>query len=76
MCVGFPGVVVAVDTSGVTVETEGRRRRASMLLLPDLRVGDAVIVAAGTVIERLDPLEAAAISHTLRTAIAELTTDD
>jgi hydrogenase assembly chaperone HypC/HupF len=73
MCIGFPGVVVAIDSRGATVETEGRRRRASTLLLPDIQVGDSVIVAAGTVLERLDPSDAAHIRDTLRAAIAQPT---
>ncbi len=61
MCLGFPGLVVAVDATSATVDTEGRRRRASTLLAPDLQVGEWVFVAAGTVIDRLDPDEAALI---------------
>ena len=61
MCLGFPGLVVAVDPTGATVDSEGRRRRASTLLAPDLQVGEWVFVAAGTVIDRLDPEEAAFI---------------
>jgi hydrogenase assembly chaperone HypC/HupF len=55
MCLGAPGLVVAIDASGAIVETDGRRRRANTLMLPDLAVGEWVYVAAGTVIERLVP---------------------
>jgi hydrogenase expression/formation protein HypC len=70
MCVGFPGRVVAVDELGATVDHEGRTRRASTLLMPDLAPGDWVLVAAGTVVERLDPAEAELMQATLREAIA------
>jgi len=70
MCLGFPGLVVAVDATGATVDTEGRRRRASTLLAPDLAVGEWVYVAAGTVVDRLDPDEVAFIRATLLAAIA------
>jgi hydrogenase assembly chaperone HypC/HupF len=70
MCVGFPGRVVAVDELGATVEQEGRTRRASTFLVPDIAPGDWVYVAAGTVVERLDPAEAELIQSTLRKAIA------
>jgi hydrogenase assembly chaperone HypC/HupF len=70
MCLGFPGLVVAVDATGATVDTEGRRRRASTLLAPDLAVGEWVFVAAGTVVDRLDPEEVAFIRATLLEAIA------
>ncbi|HLB44696.1 MAG TPA: HypC/HybG/HupF family hydrogenase formation chaperone, partial [Candidatus Limnocylindrales bacterium] len=70
MCVGFPGQVTAVDDLGATVKTLGRERRASTLLLPDVLVGDWVYVAAGTIVERLDPVEAAAIRKLLLEAAA------
>lgn len=70
MCLGFPGRVTAIDVSGATIDTEGRQRRASTLLMPGLAVGDWVFVAAGTVIDRLEPAEAAHIRTTLFEAIA------
>ncbi len=69
MCMSFPGTVIEVDPTGALVETDGRRRRASTLLLPDVCPGDRVVVAAGTIVERLDPSEAAEIDALLRTAI-------
>jgi hydrogenase assembly chaperone HypC/HupF len=70
MCIAFPGLVVDVDAFGAVVETEGRRRRASTLFLPDIAVGEWVAVAAGTIVERLEPERAADIQDLLRTAIA------
>lgn len=70
MCLGFPGRVVDVDELGATVDTEGRRRRAATLLIPDLVPGDWVFVAAGTVVDRLDPDEAERIREILLEAIA------
>ena len=65
----FPGLVLAVDATGATVETEGRRRRASTLLFPDIAVGDRVVVAAGTIVDRLDAWQADEIDALLRAAI-------
>ena len=70
MCVAFPGRVTAIDAGGATVDTEGRQRRASTLLVPDVAVGDWVFVAAGTIVDRLDPEEAVMIRATLLEAIA------
>ncbi len=70
MCIGFPGTVVTVDESGATVDQEGRLRRASTLLIPDIAPGDHVYVAAGSIVERLDPDEAEEIRATLLKAIA------
>ncbi|HSO29178.1 MAG TPA: HypC/HybG/HupF family hydrogenase formation chaperone [Candidatus Sulfomarinibacteraceae bacterium] len=70
MCIGFPGTVVSVDEFGATVDQEGRLRRASTLLIPDIALGDHVFVAAGSIVERLDPDEAELIRATLLQAIA------
>ena len=70
MCLGFPGRVTALDAAGATIDTEGRQHRASTLLMPGLAIGDWVFVAAGTVLERLEPDEAARIRATLLEAIA------
>ena len=70
MCIAFPGRVVAIDAVGAVVETEGRRRRASTLLLTAVAVGDWVTVAAGTIVERLEPDQAEEIQDVLRAAIA------
>ena len=70
MCIGFPGRVSAIDGLGATVDTEGRQRRASTLIMPGIAVGDWVLVAAGTIVDRLDPDEAEMIRATLLEAIA------
>lgn len=58
MCVTYPGQVLEVGDDGALVDIEGRRRRASLLLVPDVAVGDWVIVATGTVLEIVDPEQA------------------
>jgi hydrogenase assembly chaperone HypC/HupF len=76
VCIGYPGRVLAVDGDGATVSQEGRARRASTLLLPEIAPGDWVIVAAGTIVRRLEPAEAAAISLELDRAIEHTTSID
>ena len=65
MCLDFPGRVVERTGDVAVVECEGRCRRASTLLYPDLAVGDCVYVAFGTVIERLDEETGRQINHEL-----------
>jgi hydrogenase assembly chaperone HypC/HupF len=65
MCISFPGQVVGIDAAGAVVETRGRRRRASTFLIDDVAVGDWVAVAAGTIVDRLEPHEAAELQHLL-----------
>jgi hydrogenase expression/formation protein HypC len=61
MCVAVPGRVLEIADEMAVVEYDRRRQRASLLLVPEAAVGDWVIVAAGTVLEVLDPDEAAEI---------------
>jgi len=68
MCIMSPGVVVAVDAEGATIDLDGRTRRASTVLLPDVVAGDQVLVAAGTLIRRLEPAEAADLIELLALA--------
>lgn len=70
MCIELPGQVVEVDDTGATVIRDGRLRRASTLFMPDVAPGDWVYLAAGTIVRRLDPEEAAAITATLRDAMS------
>ena len=69
MCLGFPGRVVELDANGAVVETDGRNRRATTIYLPDVAVGDWVVVAAGTIVDRIEPDRASEIQDLLRTAI-------
>ena len=68
MCIDFAAQVISRDGDVAVIESEGRRRRASTLLIPDVAVGDWVYVAVGTIIERLEPAEAEQINNELRTA--------
>lgn len=69
MCLDFPGRVIEVGTDyAVAVDCDGRLRRASTLLEPDLVIGDWVYVAAGTVVERLDDAQAQEITHEIAIA--------
>ncbi len=68
MCISPPVACWPSIRPGATVDLEGRVRRASTLLLPDVAVGDHVLVAAGTVIRRLDASEAAELAELLAIA--------
>jgi hydrogenase expression/formation protein HypC len=61
MCVAYPGQVLQITDDMAVVETDYRQRRASLMLVPEAVVGDWVIVSAGTVLQILDPNEAAEI---------------
>jgi hydrogenase expression/formation protein HypC len=58
MCLAEPREVTEVGAQTARIRSGGREREVSTLLVPDLRVGDYVIVAGDVVVERIDPLEA------------------
>ena len=70
MCIGYPARVLSFDSTDASVEMDGRRRHASMVLRPRIAVGDWVLVAAGTVIRRLDAEEAHDLRRTIDAAVA------
>jgi len=70
MCLDFVAQVIARQGDVAVVENEGRRWRASTLLMPETAAGDWVRVALGTILERLDAAEAAVINAELRAARA------
>ena len=71
MCLDFAAQVTSVEGQVATVDSDGRRRRASTLLIPDIAVGDWVYMALGTIIERLDPSVATSINAELKAAQGE-----
>ena len=71
MCLTAPARVLSVEAGGATVLLGGRERRASTLVVPEVRVGDWVIVAAGTILEQIDPLEAAQLAAAVNEAYRE-----
>ena len=68
MCVAYPGQVLQITDEMAIVETDHRQRRASLVLVPEVAVGDWVIVSSGTVLEILDPAEAMEIRALLDAA--------
>lgn len=63
MCRSTVARVVAVDGGDAVVEFEGAVRRASALLVPDLAVGDLVLIGLGTILGRVAPADLAALER-------------
>ncbi len=59
MCLAVPGKLVECQDQEAVVDMHGNRLRVSTILVPELAVGDWVLVHAGFVIQRLDEQEAA-----------------
>jgi hydrogenase expression/formation protein HypC len=62
MCLTMPGQVIALDAAGALIRCGEEEYHAAVLLIPDIAVGDYVLVQAGMILERLTPEEAAEIT--------------
>jgi hydrogenase expression/formation protein HypC len=75
MCLGIPGKVVEIDDEGALkmarVDFGGVRKEACLAYVPEVQVGDYVIVHVGFAISQLDEDEALRTLEMLR-AIDEL----
>ena len=54
MCLAVPGKIVSIEDSLAEVDLAGTIRKASLLLVPDARTGDYVLIHAGFAIQVLD----------------------
>jgi hydrogenase expression/formation protein HypC len=59
MCVAVSGKVIEIAKDEAIVDIQGRKRSVSVLLLPDVRVGNLVLISNGMIVERLSEEEAA-----------------
>ena len=58
MCLGIPMKVRSIKDDFAEVESGRLMRTINIQMLPNIKVGDYVIVHAGFAIERLDPKKA------------------
>jgi hydrogenase expression/formation protein HypC len=58
MCLAIPLKLVSVDGTDAVGEVGGIQREVSIMMTPDVKVGDYVIVHAGFAIQVLDQKEA------------------
>ena len=63
MCLMAPARVVSVDGTTCEVEVGGKVDKASMMLEPDLKAGDWVLVNSGTVVRVLEEDQAAEMTR-------------
>ena len=54
MCLAFPAKILKVDGAIAKVERKGVERDVSLMLLPDAKVGDYVLVHAGFAMEKVE----------------------
>lgn len=58
MCLAIPMKIMEIDGASAVVDAGGVSRKARVDLLPDLRVGDYVLMHAGLAIAKVDADEA------------------
>ena len=70
MCLAIPSKITQIDNEMATIDVDGVRRSASLMLLEDAAVGDYVIVHAGFAIKKLDEASAMETIRLLKEAAA------
>ena len=75
MCLALPMRITAVDGALATIATAGLEQRASLMLVPEAKVGDYVLVHAGFAISVMDEAEANETLELLR-EISAFAADD
>jgi hydrogenase expression/formation protein HypC len=58
MCLAVPAQLVSCDENEAVADLHGNRVRVSTLLVPEVKVGDWVLIHAGFAIQHLDAQEA------------------
>jgi len=58
MCLAVPGKIIEVQDMLGTVDVSGVTRQVSIMLLPETKVGDFVLIHAGFAIQSIDEEEA------------------
>ena len=71
MCLAVPMRVVSVEGVMATVELGGVQQPVNVSLLPDVKLGEYVIVHAGFALEHLDEAEARRTIELIRELDAE-----
>jgi hydrogenase expression/formation protein HypC len=58
VCLAIPAEIVQIEDEMAVVRVGDTLRKASLMLLPEVSLGDYVIVHAGFALHRVDPEEA------------------
>ncbi|MBC2709845.1 MAG: HypC/HybG/HupF family hydrogenase formation chaperone [Desulfosarcina sp.] len=70
MCLAIPSKITHIDNEMATIDVDGVKRSASLMLLEDAAVGDYVFVHAGFAIKKLDEESAMETIRLLKEAAA------
>ena len=70
MCLAIPSKITRIENNMATIDVDGVKREASLLLLEDAEIGDYVIVHAGFAIHKIDETAAIETLNLLKEAAA------
>ena len=70
MCLAIPSKITRIENNMATIDVDGVKREASLLLLEDAEIGDYVIVHAGFAIHKIDETAAMETLNFLKEAAA------
>lgn len=70
MCLAIPSKIIKIDQNVATIDVDGVKREASLLLLENPKVGDYVIVHAGFAIDKIDEKSAMTSLKALREIVS------
>ncbi|HDJ51019.1 MAG TPA: HypC/HybG/HupF family hydrogenase formation chaperone [Thermoprotei archaeon] len=68
MCLAVPGRIIKIENDGkhAIVDFGGSRRKVNIMLIPEVKVGDYVLVHAGFAIQKLRAKDAEEIIEDLK----------
>ena len=72
MCLAIPSKIVEIKDNVGTLDVDGVKRKASLLLLEDPKIGEYVIVHAGFAIHKIDESAAMETLKLLREAASKV----
>jgi hydrogenase expression/formation protein HypC len=75
MCLAIPSKIVKIENNMATIDVDGVRREASLLMIENPKIGDYVIVHAGFAINKINEEDALESLKVIREA-ASLIFDD
>ncbi len=66
MCLALPAEVIAREGDDAVVDVDGVRTTVSLAVLPDVAVGDFVVIHVGYALSKIDPETAEAQRDAMR----------
>ena len=76
MCLAIPSKIVKIEDNVATIDVDGVKREASLLLVDNTRIGDYVIVHAGFAINKINEEDALESLKLLREAASLIFDND